>query len=575
MKNSKSNKTKSVSLPKAPTGIQGLDEITFGGFPKGRSSLICGSAGCGKTLLGLEFLVNGARQFNEPGVFLAFEESPQELIANVSSLKFDLDRLAEDGLVTLDHVRIERAEIEESGEYDLEGLFIRLEHAIDKIGAKRVVLDTLEGLFAGFSNEGIIRAELRRLFQFLKDKGVTSVITAERGDVTLTRQGLEEYVADCVILLDNRINDQVSTRRLRIIKYRGSSHGANEYPFLIDEGGFSVLPITSLGLQHQVSNEAVPTGVPDLDAMLGVGGYYRGSSILVSGTAGTGKSTLASSLVISANQRGERALYFSFEESPGQIVRNMRSVGIDLQPGINKGLLKINANRPAFFGLEMHLVSIHKLINEFKPAVVVIDPITSLVSASNYDDVRAMLTRLIDFLKFEKITGLFTSLSNVDANFEKTDIEVSSLMDTWLLLSDIELNGERNRGLYVLKSRGMAHSNQIREFILSRNGIKLIDVYVGTGGVLTGSSRLAQEARDQEDVVARRQEVEMRSASLERKRKSLEAQIGVLRAEFQAEAAEIGRLVSQQEQRDQRLAEERSQMASSRKNNSRLGTGRG
>ena len=482
MKNSKSNKTKSAGLPKTPTGIQGLDEITFGGFPKGRSSLICGGAGCGKTLLGLEFLVNGARQYNEPGVFVTFEEGAQELIANVSSLKFELNKLVEQRLILLDHVRVERSEIEESGEYDLEGLFIRLEHAIDKIGAKRVVLDTVEGLFAGFSNQGIIRAELRRLFQFLKTKGVTSIITAERGEGTLTRQGLEEYVADCVILLDNRIIDQVSTRRLRIVKYRGSSHGANEYPFLIDEGGFAVLPITSLGLQHQVSDEVVPTGVPDLDAMLAVGGYYRGSSIFVSGTAGTGKSTLAASLVSAANQRGERALYFSFEESPSQLIRNMLSVGIDLKRGIKQGLFKIISNRPAFFGLEMHLVTIHKLISEFKPTVVVIDPITSLVSASNYNDVRAMVTRLIDFLKFEKITSLFTSLSDTNPSLEKTDIEVSSLMDTWLLLRDIELNGERNRGLYVLKSRGMAHSNQIREFVLSKDGIKLIDVYAGTGG---------------------------------------------------------------------------------------------
>jgi circadian clock protein KaiC len=563
----KARKTTSALLPKMPTGVQGLDEITQGGLPKGRSSLVCGSAGCGKTLLGLEFLVNGARKYGDPGVFVAFEESADELVANSASLKFGLDQLVADGLIALDHIRIVRSEIEETGEYDLEGLFIRLQSAIDSVGAKRVVLDTLEALFAGFSNEAILRSELRRLFQWLKGKGVTSIITAERGDGTLTRQGLEEYVADCVILLDNRVKDQVSTRHLRIIKYRGSSHGANEYPFLIDDGGFSVLPITSLGLNHGISDQVISTGVPDLDQMLGVGGYYRGSSVLVSGTAGVGKTTLAASLCRSVCGAGERSLYLSFEESPSQIVRNMRSVGIDLRPAINKGLLKIISTRPFFYGLEMHLVAIHRQVAQFKPSVVVVDPMTSLISSASGRDVNAMVTRMVDFLKAEQITGFFITLSDGGDSLEKTEIAVSSLMDTWLLLRDIELSGERNRGLYVLKSRGMAHSNQIREFVLTSSGIKLIDAYLGSGGVLTGSSRIAQEAREIEEAMTRRQEIEMKSAAIERRREAIEAQIASLRAEFEAEENELKRLSAEQSGRDRRLLEERSLMAASRKIN--------
>jgi circadian clock protein KaiC len=494
---SRSNHHRKDALPKAPSGIQGLDEITFGGLPKGRSTLVCGSAGCGKTLLATEFLIRGALHYNEPGVFVAFEESARDLTENVASLGYDLEDLIKRKKLVIDYVRLERTEIEEAGEYDLEGLFLRLGDAIDSIGAKRVALDTLEAIFSAFSNTFILRAELRRLFGWLKEKGVTAVITAERGDGTLTRHGLEEYVSDCVIVLDHRVNEQVSTRRIRVLKYRGSSHGTNEYPFLIDREGFSVLPITSVGLQHEVSSERISSGIPRLDAMLGGKGYYRGSSILISGTAGTGKTSLCAHFVDAACRRRERCLYISSEESPLQIVRNARSIGIDLKPWSEKGLLHLQAVRPTFYSLEMHLAMLHKLTNDLKPKIVVMDPVTNFLGIGSEVEVKAMLTRLIDFLKLHQITAMFTSLtSGSSGTLEQTNIGISSLMDSWLLLRDIEANGERNRGLYVLKSRGMAHSNQIREFLLTDHGIDLADVYLGTEGVLTGTARLAQEARD-------------------------------------------------------------------------------
>ena len=552
-------------LPKSPTGIAGLDEITGGGLPKGRPTLVCGGAGCGKTLLAMEFLVRGATMFNEPGVFMAFEETPQDLTKNVESLGFDLKNLVAHKKLVLDYVYIERSEIEETGEYDLEGLFIRLNQAIDSIGAKRVVLDTIESLFAGLPNPLILRAELRRLFRWLKEKGVTAIITGERGDETLTRQGLEEYVSDCVIVLDHRVNDQVSSRRLRVVKYRGSTHGTNEYPFLIDESGFSVLPVTSLGLQQSVSSKRVPSGVPRLDAMLGGAGYYRGSSVLVSGTAGTGKSSLAAHFVDAACRRGERVIYFAFEESANQIMRNMRSIGIDLLPYVKKGLLQFQANRPTFYGLEMHLAIMHKAINVFKPQVVVVDPLNSFVIGGNEMDVKAMLMRLVDFLKMNQVTGFFTSLTSGGDVLEKTDVSISSLIDTWLLLRDIELGGERNRGMYILKSRGMAHSNQIREFLLTDHGVELRDVYVGSGGVLTGSARLAQEAQEQSALMIRKQEVERRQLELERKRQAMEAQIAAMRAEFDAQETETLKIIGQEKARETQLTQERVGMSLSRK----------
>jgi circadian clock protein KaiC len=526
------------SLPKAPTGIQGLDEITRGGFPRGRPTLICGSAGAGKTLLAMEFLVRGATEYNEPGVFMAFEETAPELTQNVRSLGFDLDELAKEKKLVIDFVRIERSEIDETGDYDLEGLFIRLGAAIDAIGAKRVVLDTIENLFAGLQNQGILRAELRRIFRWLKDMGVTAVITAERGEGALTRHGLEEYVSDCVILLDHRVTDQVSTRRLRIVKYRGTAHGTNEYPFLIDEDGFSVLPVTSLGLQHKVSDERISSGVPRLDTMLSGGGFYRGTTILVSGTAGTGKTSLAASFVDAACRRGERCLYFSFEESQGQLIRNMRSIDLNLEQWTRKKLLQFHSSRATFYGLEMHLAIIHKIVQEFKPRVVVLDPVGSLIQAGNPRDAHTMLIRLIDFLKQREVTAFLTNLTSGGELLERTDVEISSIVDTWLFMRDIELDGERNRSLYVLKSRGMAHSNQLREFLLTPQGVDLLDVYVGPDGVLTGSSRLSQEAREKADTLARRQDAERKERDRMRKREALEARISALRKEFEVEEAE-------------------------------------
>ncbi|WP_460924808.1 circadian clock protein KaiC [Pontibacter brevis] len=482
--------TPPFQLPKSKTGIHGLDDITGGGFPTGRPTLICGSAGCGKTLMAMEFLVRGIVEFDEPGVFMAFEETKEELAYNVASLGFDLNKLVEEKKLKLDHVRVERTEIEETGEYDLEGLFIRLGYAIDSIGAKRVVLDTIESLFSGLDNQAILRSEIRRLFRFLKDKGVTAVITGERGEGSLTRQGLEEYISDCVILLDHRVIDQISTRRLRIVKYRGTVHGTNEYPFLIDEDGISVLPTTSLELNYAASSEIISSGIPQLDEMLGSGGYFKGSSVLVSGFAGTGKTSIASFFANEFCEQKKRCLYFAFEESQDQIIRNMASISLNLAPHVDNGYLKFQANSPTVYGLEMHLVSMHKAIKSFKPEVVIVDPITNLRTIASCKEVKAMLTRLIYFLKSEGITALFVSeIKNTDM-LDPEDEGISSLIDTWLMVRDLESNGERNRGLYVLKSRGMHNSNKVREFIIDNEGLRLIDVDTDTAGnVLVGTAR--------------------------------------------------------------------------------------
>jgi circadian clock protein KaiC len=459
-------------LPKAPTGIPGLDEITLGGLPKGRPTLVCGSAGCGKTLLAMEFLLHGAIEFGEPGVFMAFEETAEDLSKNVRSLGFDLDELVAEQKLLVDYVHIERSEIEETGEYDLDGLFIRLGHAIDTLGARRVVLDTIEVLFGGLSNESILRAELRRLFRWLKDKGVTAVITGERGEGTLTRHGLEEYVSDCVIVLDHRVTEQISTRRLRIVKYRGSSHGMNEYPFLISTDGISVLPITSLGLQHRASTERVSTGIQGLDAMLGGAGLYRGSSVLVSGMAGTGKTSLGAYFAQATCRRGERCLYLAYEESPSQLTRNMRSIGIDLVPWLDQGLLHMHATRPTAHGLELHLTTIHRLVNELRPGTLIVDPLTSFLKAGNVMDAEAMLTRLIDWLKGLEVTAVFNSLTHGNNAVEQSEVGVSSLVDTWIVLQDLDRDGERRRGLRILKSRGMAHDRDMREFLFTDEGLQ-------------------------------------------------------------------------------------------------------
>lgn len=551
-------------LPKAPTGITGLDEITGGGLPKGRPTIVCGGAGSGKTLLGIEFLVRGAAEYDEPGLFVAFEETPEELTVNVASLGFDIPGLVADKKLFLDHIYIDRSEIEETGEYDLEGLFIRLGYLIDSIGAKRVVLDTVEALFGALSDSYILRSELRRLFNWLKQKGVTAVITAERGDGTLTRHGLEEYVSDCVILLDHRVTEQVSTRRLRIVKYRGTAHGTNEYPFLIDQDGFSVLPITSVGLDHQVSEERISTGMPQLDELLEGRGLYRGSSVLISGTAGSGKSSMAAHFVSAACQRGERCLYLASEESRHQIIRNMRSIGVDLQPWVDADLLHFHNARPTASSLEMYLAIAHRIVSSFQPEVVVIDPITNFNMMGSPNEVKATLMRLIDFLKVRHITTVMTSLTAGGDALEQTEMGISSLIDTWILLRDVELNGERNRLMYLLKSRGMAHSNQLREFLLTDNGIQLVDVYIGSEGVLTGSARVAQEAKEGAAALVEAQEVERLRLNLERKRKVLDAQIAALQANFDAEAEELYRIINQKAARDQQIVEDRAEMARSR-----------
>jgi circadian clock protein KaiC len=536
------------AIEKALTGIAGLDEITHGGLPAGRPTLVCGSAGSGKTMLAIEFLVKGATEYGEPGVFMMFEENVQELTENVRSLGMDLDALVAEGKIGLEHVYVERSEIEETGEYDLEGLFIRLGHAVDTIGAKRVVLDTLEALFAGLPNHAILRAELRRLFRWLKDRGLTAVITGERGEASLTRYGLEEYVADCVILLDHRIENQISTRRMRVVKYRGTQHGTNEYPFLIGSKGFSILPITSLRLDHAVSTEIVSSGIPALDNMFGNGGFFRGTSTLVTGTPGTGKSSIAAAFVAAACARGERAMLFPFEESTDQLTRNMRSIGIDLGRYMKQGLLQVHAARPSLQGLEQHLLVMHDLISEFQPSVVAIDPISNLSDKRSLSS-QPMLLRLIDFLKHRQVTALFVSLTTVDA--ERNDesmIGVSSLMDTWVQLRNVEHNGERNRTLFILKSRGTSHSNQVREFLLTNEGLDLMEPYIGMNQVLTGTARVSQELQERSASDLRQQTHDRKLREVSVRRRVIEAQIAALQAQAEMEAGELSLLQAEREE---------------------------
>ncbi|MGB9940316.1 circadian clock protein KaiC [Methanosarcina sp.] len=566
MTEEKNTALKEKSLEKTPTGIKGLDEITFGGLPKGRPTLVTGSAGSGKTLFSMEFLIEGARKYGEPGVFMAFEETEEELVKNFASLGFDLDSLEAENKLTVDYVHIDKSEYEETGDYDLEGLFIRLGLAIDSIGAKRVALDTLEVLFSGFQNETILRSELRRLFRWLKDKGVTAIVTGERGESSLTRYGLEEYVADAVILLDNRMEEQIATRRLRIIKYRGSKHGTNEYPFLIEEDGISVLPITSLSLEHEASAERVSTGIKRLDKMLGGKGYYRGSSILISGTAGTGKTSFAAEFARAVCERGERCLYFAFEESPGQIIRNMKSIGVDLQPYIDTGLLQINASRPMAYGLEMHLISMRRLIDRFEPSAVIIDPISNMTNVGTQTDVKFTLTKLVDYLKLKNITAVCTSLVEQESIEGVNAQGVSSIIDTWINLRFFENDNERNRGISVVKSRGMAHSNQIREYLLTDHGAEIQDVYLGpSGGLLMGSSRIAQEAKEMTEAVAESQNMARKKRDLESKLKALDAQMATLSSEFEMQKEELNKLISEDELRTRSLANSKNRMACIRK----------
>lgn len=554
------------TLPKTPTGISGFDEITLGGIPAGRPTLICGEAGSGKTLFSIEFIVRGITEFNEPGVIIAFEEKAEELTANVASLGFDLKKLVNQNKLRIDYVHIKRSEIEETGEYDLDGLFIRIGHAIDSIGAKRIVLDTIENLFSGLENQAVLRAELRRLFQWLKDKGITAIITGEKGDGTLTREGLEEYVSDCVVLLDHRVSNQISTRRLRIIKYRGSLHGTNEYPFLIDDEGISVLPVTSLKLEAKVTGKRVSTGIPSLDSMLAGEGFFKGSSILVSGTAGTGKTSLAASFANEICNSKGRCIYFAFEESPEQIMRNMKSIGMDLQNHVDKGLLKFYASRPTMYGLEMHLVMIYKMIKQFKPDAIILDPITNLITVGNVSEVKSILTRLIDFLQTQQITVMFTALTMNTILNDQTDEGVSSLVDSWILVRDLELNGERNRGLYIIKSRGMKHSNQVREFIITDNGLRLEDVYLGPDGILTGSAREAHKLQKQTEEILSKHSLGRKDKQIERKSKELQARIAALNFEFESIKDELKNDFVEQQLKNEVLEKNREKIVSLRDN---------
>jgi circadian clock protein KaiC len=553
-----------MPLKKCPTGILGLDEITGGGLPKGRTTIVCGGPGCGKTMLGVEFLVRGAMKFNEPGVLMAFEETPREIATNVASLGFDIQALARRKKLYLDFLSVEPSEIKESGDYDLEGLFIRLQGAIAAVGAKRVMFDTLEALFSGFSNPQILRAEFRRLFRWLKDRGLTAIVTAERGEGNLSRYGLEEYVSDCVILLDHRVKNQISERRLRIVKYRGTSHGADEYPFLIDECGISILPLSALQLQHKVWNERVSSGIPDLDKMLEGQGYYRGTSILVTGTAGSGKTSVSAAFIDAACRRGERCLFIDFEESRDQVARNMKSIGLNLNRWARNGLLTHEAWRPTQFGIEMHLLRIHKLIEKHKPQCVVIDPITNLMHGSGDKEVHSMMMRLMDFLKNSGITAIFVSLTAGGSKLESSTVGVSSLADTWILLRDIESDGERNRCIYVLKSRGMAHSNQLREFVITAKGIKLIAPYIGPGGVLTGTARMNQEAKEKFAALQRDFEISRKQREVSRKRRALEAQAASLQAELVTVDREAEDLTRENKKREQQAHVDQADLAKSR-----------
>lgn len=525
-------------LDRAPTGISGLDQITGGGLPRGRVTLIAGSAGAGKTLLGLQFLVAGARDYGEPGVLLTFEESAAKVADNVRSLGFDLDELQRDGLLAVLSFQVEPTEIVAAGEFDFEPLFVILDDAITRVGAKRVVLDTIEVLFGAFGADSIVRAELSRLARWLEERGVTAIVTGERGEGTITRHGIEEYVSDCVIVLDHRVREEISTRRLRVVKYRGSAHGTNEYPFFISARGFVVLPITSITLDYGAPDERISTGIARLDHMLG-GGIFRGSTVLVSGTAGTGKTSLGAHMANAACGRGERVLWVLFEESPAQVLRNMRSIGLDLRPWTDAGLLHIWPARPATLGLETHLALLVQLLDEVTPTVTVLDGIASFGDGVAASEVTSMLARKMDMLKARGITTLATALGNGDA---ASTLSVSSMVDTWLLLRNVESNGERNRLLFVLKSRGTAHSNQVREFVLTDHGAELVDVYVGAAGMLTGSARLAQQAAEREAQLRQADDVEHRRRELRRSITEHEAHFAAVQDQIAAERAELDRV---------------------------------
>ncbi|MEH6949815.1 circadian clock protein KaiC [Nitrobacter sp. NHB1] len=552
-------------ISKSLTGIDGFDDLTLGGVPTGRPTLVCGSAGCGKTLFATTFLTHGAREYGEPGVFVTFEERPGDIVSNVASLGFALHKLVDDQKIAFEHITLERSELEEAGDYDLEGLFLRIEEAIDSIGAKRIVLDTIESLFSAFSNQAILRAEIRRLFDWLKDKGMTTVITAERGDGSLTRQGLEEYVSDCVILLDHRVQNQASTRRLRIVKYRGTAHGTNEYPFLIDQDGFSVLPVSSLGLNHKVFEDRISSGIADLDDMLAGGGFHRASSVLISGVAGSGKSSVAASFANAACAAGERALLFSFEESADQSVRNMKSLGIDLGRWIKSDKLRFIAARPTFYSLEMHLAVMLREVTRFDPSLVVLDPISSFLESGDRMEVQSMLLRVIDFLKSHGVTAIFTHLMHGQDEKVQTDAGLSSLMDAWILLLNREVSGEFNRELYLLKARGLSHSNQVREFVMSDDGIKLVPPYLGESGALTGTARRNEEAKSRRAEVRRRADVSRVQQQIQQKRRRAKAQMEALQAELDADEIELKAITDDEGEYLRQAVDDKADLQRSRK----------
>ena len=554
-----------AELEKCPTGVEGLDEITAGGLPRGRPTLVCGDAGSGKTILAMQFLAQGITRFDEPGVFIAFEENAEDLALNMASMGVNVQRLCAENKLAIDWMHVDAAEIEEAGEYDLEGLFIRIQCAVQRVQARRIVLDSIEALFSSLKNQAVLRCELQRLFRWLKQQKLTALVTGERGDGRLTRHGLEEYVADCVICLDHEVVNQISTRHVRVVKYRGSVHGANQYPFLIGSKGFSVFPITSLGLDCPASSEQISSGIAQLDAMLQGGGFYRGSTVLVSGAAGAGKTSVAAHFVRAACQRGERALYFAFEESREQVIRNMRSIGIDLAPWVERGLLQFHAARPSLCGLETHLAMIlAAVVVEFKPRVLVIDPLSDFLAVGSSGEVKSMLTRLIDFLKTNEITALFTSLTMAEHSVEQSEAGISSLIDCWLLLRNLEQNGERNRVLYLLKSRGMAHSTQVREFLLTDHGVELVDVCVSAGGVLTGSARRDYDARLAEDALRQKEEGERKRLQLERRRRHMETQIDNLRQDFEEEEREMADSITKAANTNERARADRAAITRAR-----------
>jgi circadian clock protein KaiC len=552
-----------LQIKKCPTGISGLDSITGGGLPEGRPTLICGTAGSGKTMLATEFLVRGVLEFGEPGVLVAFEERASDLTANMASIGWDLTALQKEGKLAIESFGTRDTGLDENP-LDLSHLFARLELAIDEVGAKRVVLDSLEVPLAGLKDQATIRSELHRLSSWIKEKGVTAVITGERGTEALTKNGIEEYVSDCVILLDNRVIEEISTRRLRIVKYRGSRHELNEFPFLISDDGVKALPMSNLGLNYQVNTERFLTGIDELDSMLG-DGIYQGNNILINGTAGTGKTTIGATMSEASCKRGERVLMLLFEESPDQLIRNMKSIGVDLGKWREKGVLRMDANRPSSRTPEHHLMSCLKAVLEFKPDLVVVDPISSMIESGTHGQSWAFMMRLVDLLKTHMVTSVFLDLSDEDSE-TKTQAGVSSLMDTWIRLRAVERYGGRDPVLSLIKSRGTAHSRQDREFYFTPEGLKFIPPYIGPGGVVTGSARAAQEVLDKAERVKRTHELEGSRLALKMAKTQHEAQMNALKAEFEAKKIKLEREIRDMEEAEQVRDDDRLRMASMRGN---------